>query len=66
MLENSPLLLVSAIVGFMMRQGLILSFGASCRGGDQDNDVPDTTRSKWYKFENLAITCPFFCQRQVR
>ena len=53
-------------MGFMMRRGLILSFGASCRGGDQDNDFPDTTRSKWYKFENLAIPRPFFCQRQLR
>ena len=47
-------------MGFMMGWDLILSFGASCRGGGQDNDFPDTTRSKWYKFENLAITRPFF------
>ena len=60
------IMLVSAMMGFMMRRGLILSFGASCRGWNQDNDFRDTTRSKWYKFENLAITRPFFCQRQVR
>lgn len=26
-------------LGFMMRQGLILSFGTSCKDGDQDSDL---------------------------
>ena len=54
MLEILPIVVGRHDNGFHDEAGLILSFGASCRGGDQDNNFPDITRSKWYKFENLA------------
>lgn len=47
---NCPLLSLSAIMDFMMRRSLILSFGSNSRCVDQDNDFEvETTWRVWIR-----------------